>query len=680
MFGIATGSPDAFSATVIPSPNYRYFDGMQVRLRSAGQNSSTTPTFNLNGTGARVVTRDGNLALLPGDISGEITLRYVAAGNRWELLNPVNPTATYTANMTAAFNSGISSLQATIAAEIQTVANYSAAIAVAPVTGLTLIINSSDGGVFYPVTGASPGTYTSNGGGYCGTVIVPTGGNGSSAWLRVTSNPTNILWFGADSTGTNDSTTMIQIALSLAPANLFFPPGTYKITAPIAMQNGTAMVGAGRYLSVIKQATANTSIIVVANNNEVCGFQFSGTGSVSTLGRQVIYGSPNGGSTYATNISVHDNYFDATISTSCVGGNNLTGWLVFNNLFKISANGEHGIYISKGSSDVRVFNNHIEKTTSNGQGCNGLNIKGSAYVFVYDNTITGAGWDGYGIVSSVYASNDFQIRGNHIYGLASGAVPIRIGSSCADTDMVIAQNTIEGGFFGIQTNAPNVLISSNKISGTTYRGIECNSDSSLNTNTNLMIQGNQVFNCGGGIRVYTAFDNTSILGNTCTYVSGNNGNGIEYNNGSAKGVISGNAVSGFTTNYAVSVAIPCDAGAPFTPNFTGLTINNGTGHVDQIGRYWVNGNVCTFEISLFTHGTATTASTANTTHFSPPIAQSDSSTQMYKGHGIAFDIQANPSGYGLGIVQQGFGSQEFYTPTWSATNDALIIRGSYELF
>ena len=55
---------------------------------------------------------------------------------------------------------------------------------------------SGDGGdgVFYSVTGAAAGTYVDNG----GTIIVPTGGDGSAAWLRINNEPLNVRVFRSE--------------------------------------------------------------------------------------------------------------------------------------------------------------------------------------------------------------------------------------------------------------------------------------------------------------------------------------------------------------------------------------------------------------------------------------------------------------------------------------------------
>jgi hypothetical protein len=62
--------------------------------------------------------------------------------------------------------------------------------------------NDGGGGVFHSHTGAAPGTYVDNG----GTVIVPTGGDGSEAWMMNPSINVDIRNFGASTSLTNNST------------------------------------------------------------------------------------------------------------------------------------------------------------------------------------------------------------------------------------------------------------------------------------------------------------------------------------------------------------------------------------------------------------------------------------------------------------------------------------------
>lgn len=87
---IAGGSADAITATYTPALA-TLNDGQLCFFRASAANVTTTPTFNPNGVGANVITKDGGGALVAGDIPGglaECVLRYNFANTRWELLNP----------------------------------------------------------------------------------------------------------------------------------------------------------------------------------------------------------------------------------------------------------------------------------------------------------------------------------------------------------------------------------------------------------------------------------------------------------------------------------------------------------------------------------------------------------------------------------------------------------------
>ena len=87
---IATGSPDAITATLTPALT-ALAEGQLVFLRAAAANVTTTPTFSPNGLTAELITKQGGAALAAADIPGalaEIILRYNLANTRWELLNP----------------------------------------------------------------------------------------------------------------------------------------------------------------------------------------------------------------------------------------------------------------------------------------------------------------------------------------------------------------------------------------------------------------------------------------------------------------------------------------------------------------------------------------------------------------------------------------------------------------
>ena len=75
---------------------------------------------------------------------------------------------------------------------------------ISPYVYLAAHTTAGDGGhgVFRPVTGAAPSTYVDDN----GTIIVPTGGNGSAAWLRINDGYISPQMFGAPGDGVTDDT------------------------------------------------------------------------------------------------------------------------------------------------------------------------------------------------------------------------------------------------------------------------------------------------------------------------------------------------------------------------------------------------------------------------------------------------------------------------------------------
>jgi len=99
------------------------------------------------------------------------------------------------------------------------VANKAAAVLLTPVNNKLYFIGGTDGGLFKGVTGAAASTYSDNGGAYCGTEFIPTGGDGSAGWLRVDGGNINAKWFGAVGDEVTDCVTSIGLWLDYIIAN-----------------------------------------------------------------------------------------------------------------------------------------------------------------------------------------------------------------------------------------------------------------------------------------------------------------------------------------------------------------------------------------------------------------------------------------------------------------------------
>jgi len=139
-----------------------------------------------------------------------------------------------------------------------------------PTNGATINVDGyyaagdGGGGQFYAVTGAATGTYVDNG----GTIILPTNGDGSSAWLRVYDGVINVKWFGAKGDGNTDDTNSILAAATVCNAakrtglvasifhpglTLDFDSGTYYLgtnAATIPIECNVTHSGAGVLVNV----------------------------------------------------------------------------------------------------------------------------------------------------------------------------------------------------------------------------------------------------------------------------------------------------------------------------------------------------------------------------------------------------------------------------------------------
>lgn len=86
----AGGSADALSASVTPAPS-ALTDGQMIFLRAAATNTTTTPTFALNSTGAKTIVKGTGTAVAASDIVGAghwLQLQYDSTLTKWVLLNP----------------------------------------------------------------------------------------------------------------------------------------------------------------------------------------------------------------------------------------------------------------------------------------------------------------------------------------------------------------------------------------------------------------------------------------------------------------------------------------------------------------------------------------------------------------------------------------------------------------
>lgn len=81
----ATGTADVITATYSPAPTL--VDKKILFLTNCAANTTTTPTFNPNGLGAKPIQKNAS-AILVGDILGNVILQYSLGNDCWELITP----------------------------------------------------------------------------------------------------------------------------------------------------------------------------------------------------------------------------------------------------------------------------------------------------------------------------------------------------------------------------------------------------------------------------------------------------------------------------------------------------------------------------------------------------------------------------------------------------------------
>jgi hypothetical protein len=325
----------------------------------------------------------------------------------------------------------------------------------------------------------------------------------------------NALDFGADPTGSDDSTTAIQAALTAAENGaLYFPAGTYLINTAVTLPSNIFIYGDGDQ-SVIKSTT-------LANNPSYAGQnQFVASGK--------------------TNIQIQNLKFDTSDITVFVGGvrciyiYDCSYYSVSNCTFVTC-----GAAVASLNSDNYTIENNtaiIESTDSaahhdgvfdNWWGCSYFKVVGNS---VIGNSIARYAYLVTGLTTSLTASacSYFDISNNTAKDIKYVGIWIQ-GNLGVNNHFTISDNRIYNitEFFGIRiSDSDYFAITSNVIDTTYYSGITFTSESGTTHSAQYgTVTGNIVSNAntGGGLAgtgsAIHFTDNTSNVHLESTVVTG----------------------------------------------------------------------------------------------------------------------------------------------------------------
>ena len=290
--------------------------------------------------------------------------------------------------------------------------NKADAIANTPVNGTVRFVGGTDGGWFKEVTGASPGTYSDNGGSYCGTVFIPTGGDGSEAWVRVYDNYVLAEWFGID--GTSDDTAALVKMRDSGALDL-------RINGITAITTGLTLNVANQHWSgdgeIKTKDSSNGTAVTITANDVKFDINVNGNKANQTTGSPAcVY--VNG----ANRVKVKaDKIYDAR--GNCLLVNNSDNFLSWRTTYSGSGTGK-GYVIQAGSDRAKMLyvtaeNNYLDGghiTHGGGAASNRPRVIGG----VYDNNGDVAASASFPCGLRITYSNGLLVKGidasNNTYG------------------------------------------------------------------------------------------------------------------------------------------------------------------------------------------------------------------------------------------------------------------------
>jgi len=354
----------------------------------------------------------------------------------------------------------------------------------------------------------------------------------------------NVKWSGAVGDGVTDDTAAIQAALVSGATSIYFPAGTYLITAKIHLPStgGVMLHGDGRSSILYFDGVAAGSGEIYLGN-AYAGATYTSSGVViENMSFKGSYTTPNvtpaGATTFGikflntvNDLTITGCYFSNSVSYSCqvLDGTNVK--ISDNQFFR-----GHRAAMALGSATsnyVRQFSitgNIIEEMVNTSVDADGILLAGAQYGSVTGNTLYTVSSTGIklGVADYVQVSGNKlrkvvdgikvqnggtfnNIVGNNINQCCRGVAVLGVGTGYTFSHINIADNVIEDC-----TDATNWVVTEYGATapGSNY-GINCSADATSVFNY-LSITNNQISNAARGVSLATAIYNYA-------FVSGNQG-------------------------------------------------------------------------------------------------------------------------------------------------------------
>lgn len=331
----------------------------------------------------------------------------------------------------------------------------------------------------------------------------------TGGWVCSRGSPVNVVWFGADPTGTNDSLAAFNAAITSGACSsvcqLWVPNGTYNLSGVLTIPTGVQLHGETRRGTILRGTAANQDIIDITSGGDQTVSNISMIYSSAQSGSSAIYVTNHHNVTIRDVVIYQNQYYGIRIGTGANG--------YITNIEDVEIDtGYSGIYLTDNAANVKVINAEISSTSFAGVY---IESSGGAQ-FINVNTLQ----CGYGMtigpgsgesVKGIQVLNSFldtstnenlRIAPNS-GGTISSTVFTNLWSSSSQTSVGVRVGLTGGGTVqGITFNAPIII-------GNAQHGIIMQNTSSINI-TGAQITGNSTSSIGAYDGIYSDLNATNI--------------------------------------------------------------------------------------------------------------------------------------------------------------------------
>lgn len=304
--------------------------------------------------------------------------------------------------------------------------------------------------------------------------------------------------FGAVGDGAADDTAEIQAALDAVPVTggcVYFPAGTYIVSAPLVVDSNTVLIGDGMYVSKLSATTAFTSSQAMVYANAESNITIEQLGFIGntngTLGAGTGIHLKNG-----TRNQVRDCYVENTTQAGIRYEEQNNGIIDGCTLVSCGRTGytdNHGIMLySASGSAIQTYSCKVTSNTVTNSFRKGITTFSDLLLYdllISGNTVTSSGLGNIYVGGTAPASTHDKIRvvGNYVEG---GPINIQVGAT--------SNSVIDGNTCGANTTASanigfvdstDLIISNNVVQSSNLHAIATIS-SGATRNEQISIVGN----------------------------------------------------------------------------------------------------------------------------------------------------------------------------------------------